>query len=124
VSTAELLDGSVTTQKLADSSVTVEKLFGSRPGFVSAKLTLDPAKGAIAGVFVTGEFVDTTPPPAPAFPLVFVTTSTDGAIFGYRLEFHRLVAGNRPFAGYVAWFTNEVALATEIIVTAYLFRRP
>lgn len=123
VTTAKIADGSIIGQKLAAGSVPVDRLLGSIYQ-TAATLTLSGTVGAIAGVWVIGEYLDTTPPPALPCPVVFVGSNTNDSHFTYILEHYRYVFGTRPFGGFIAWFTNRTTVVTEIQVSSYVIRRP
>lgn len=123
VTTGKIADSGVTGQKIAPGTISVDKLVGGSH-LTAANVTLGATVGSVAGIFISGEFLDTTPPPAISLPLLFVTTPTNSAIFRYHLEFRRFLSGTRPFGGFVAWFTNEVAVLTEIQLSSYILRRP
>lgn len=132
ISTGKLANGSVTADKIADGTVTgakmpnstipVDRLLGNVYYFQTT-LTLGGSVNSTYAIYVTNDQLNTSPPPAPTFPLFFVSTGTDGAMFGYALDYRRYISGGNSFGGHVVTFTNKVAVTTEIILSAYIFRR-
>jgi hypothetical protein len=124
VTNTKLADGSVTGQKLAAGSVPLDRIAGNIY-FMAASISMSGSVGARSGIWVIGEYQDSTPPPVPPIPMVFVTSPTNGCTFNYVLEYNRFLSGGtRPFAGWIAWFTNQVAVVTEIQISSYVIRRP
>lgn len=123
VTNAKLANGSVTGLKVAAATVTPDKLSGGFNNF-NTTITLGGAVNSIFGIFISMDLLDATPPPEPLASLLFVTTNTNNAIFTYHLEYRRFLDGSsRPNGGNVLWFTNKVAVTTEIVFSVYNFRR-
>lgn len=121
VTTAKIADSGVTGAKITNNTIPVERLIGG--AYYTTSLTLNGSVNSTYAIYITSDQLNTSPPPPPTFPLFFVSSTTDGAMFGYALDYRRYISGANSFGGHVVTFTNKVAVTTEIILSTYILRR-